>query len=41
MTLSEVKADKEKSRKLLEEYRKKQLLAKELAKISGDRVVLK
>ena len=41
MKRSEVKTDKEKSRKLLEEYRKKQLLAKELAKVSGDRVVLK
>jgi DNA primase len=41
MKRSEVKADKEKSRGLLEEYRQKTLLAKEFAKACGDRVVLK
>ena len=41
MKRSEVKADKEKSRQLLEDYKNKSLLAKELAKESGARVVLK
>ena len=41
MKKSEVKEDKEKSRKLLEDYKNKNLLAKELAKECGARVVLK
>ena len=41
MKRSEVKEDKERSRQLLEEYKNKSLLAKELAKECGARVVLK
>ncbi|MBR4129801.1 MAG: DNA primase [Bacteroidaceae bacterium] len=41
MKRSEVKEDKERSRQLLEDYKNKSLLAKELAKECGARVVLK
>ena len=41
MKRTEVKSDKEQVRKLTEEFKRKTQLAKELAKICGDRVVLK
>ncbi|MBO4549937.1 MAG: hypothetical protein J5733_04335, partial [Bacteroidaceae bacterium] len=41
MKRSEVKEDKERSHQLLEDYKNKSLLAKELAKECGARVVLK